>query len=159
MNEQDACGNTVLLKAAGRLQADETVSTLLMADADPNITNKDGQTALMAAAEHADTTDVLQTLLMRGADIDAVDHKGRTALMLAAKNQQSDNVLTLLHAGAKTNQKAMDVIAALLNTQYAPDTTYENNEKACLDLLGQSVKHTVACQKVSVPGLSVGRER
>ena len=82
INTTDAYGRTALSWAAQRGSV-ETVKSLLLLGADPNLCTPRGHSPLMYAAESRNP-DCLQPLLNNGADVNQCDVEGQTPLHYAA---------------------------------------------------------------------------
>ena len=89
--------------AAGRLDGAETVERLLLAGANPNVSqDPDGNTPLHIAVRY-DNEQSVNHLLDRGANVRVADKEGRTPLHLAASNCEPGITARLLRAGADPN--------------------------------------------------------
>ena len=107
VNEQDAKGNTALLRAAATGSAGQ-VEQLLAQAADPNLANALKMTPLLVAAPDARK---VRALLQAKADPNAVSQQVRTPLLVAASVAGSlESVKLLVAAGA--DMKAQDRIGA-----------------------------------------------
>lgn len=107
----DAHGNTPLMQAAWRGQAD-AAAALLAQGADLAAINSDGNNALWLACVSNDPA--LVTLLARaGAPIDHQNHTGATCLMYAASSGKPAIVRTLLALGANPRLRTQDDFSAL----------------------------------------------
>jgi rhodanese-related sulfurtransferase len=107
----DAHGNTPLMQAAWRGQADR-VAALLAQGVDLAATNADGNNALWLACVSNDAA--LVTLLARaGVPIDQQNHTGASCLMYAASSGKPAIVRTLLALGANPRLRTQDDFSAL----------------------------------------------
>lgn len=110
-------GTTVLIWAAAGAakgqDGSETVKTLLLFGANPNIMDMRGVTALTAAAAWG-ANDTIKLLLQFGADPNAKDKDNMTALMGSAMEGHSETVRLLLVAGADPNVRGKFGTAAQL---------------------------------------------
>lgn len=133
VNEQDAKGNTALLRAAAGGSAEQLeklleggaganlanalkmtplhvaaadarkVGALLKAKADPNAVSQQGRTPLLVAASVAGALESVQLLAAAGADLKAVDRNGVTALSMAAGANDEAMVRYFIDQGLDVN--------------------------------------------------------
>ena len=90
----------------------ETVSILIQAGADINLTNNDGNNALWLACFSGDEN-TINVLIENGIDIDNCNITGATALIYASSTGKSSIVKQLLEAGADPFIKTQDDFTAL----------------------------------------------
>ena len=74
-----------------------------MAEADPNLSDRNGVTPLMAAARIG-LAEAVDWLIGLGAEIDAENHMGETALIIAVQQRQVPIVKALIEAGANPDK-------------------------------------------------------
>lgn len=83
----------------------QKVTQLLLADADPNVTNiETGFSALMASTFFYEP-DITRRLLDAGADVNKRNKKNESALFYAIRNERPKTVIILLHYGADIQVK------------------------------------------------------
>jgi len=101
VNETDPKGRTALYQAAESRRAD-LVHLLLLAGADPNLSDQNGQTPLMRSLTTTGWASerIAANLLLKGADPLLTDKNEETALTIAAKTGFDWGVLLLASAGA-----------------------------------------------------------
>ncbi len=126
VNEQDAFGWTVLMRAAmyGYL---EMVQLLLNEGALVNTQNKDGDTALMLAASRGHQ-EIVMLLLAKGADVQLVNSQGESALEMAKNNGHNEVVRIIQNFIAKKRaERRAEVSQAILKARPEgyPDITEE----------------------------------
>ena len=80
-----------------------TISVLLKAGANPNITDAKGDTCLMCAVTSDCSREVLQAMIDRGADVNAANKCSVTVLMKACHKKNTGAINALLSAGADAN--------------------------------------------------------
>ena len=91
-----------IVAAAMRKGNNEVLVALLEAEANPNVTRKDGATALLIAASNGDV-EAVKVLLARGANPNHALPNGQTVLMSSVVNGQSKVLDLLVDAGADIN--------------------------------------------------------
>jgi ankyrin repeat protein len=101
VNELDAQGRTALFRAVEDRRL-ELINLLLLADADPNLTDLKGRTPLMASLTETGWRHdrMAINLLLAGADPSASSQSGETALIAAARSGNDWGLLLLAAAGA-----------------------------------------------------------
>ena len=119
LNTRDSDGNTPLLIAIGREDAEWT-GFLLVKGADANLAGKGGDTPLILAARTG-FTDAADWLLEVGAKVDAANRMGETALIVAVQQRDVQVVRRLLAAGADPDKT--DSAAGLSARDYAQRDT------------------------------------
>jgi len=128
--DEKACpeGNTALFEAIGGGQPQVAVE-LILAGADPSLTDNDRLTPLMAAAWNCHL-DVATLLLERKANVNASNSNGDTALMNAAQScDDGKMVALLLRAGASVNSRDKKGDTALTTA------AFYGNELAVIELV------------------------
>ena len=101
VNATNTENRTALMLACRRNK--DVINALLIAGADPNITDVNGDTCIHRAVGECCSKDVLETIVSHGADVNATNKKKVTALMLACEKGDKDAINVLLDAGADPN--------------------------------------------------------
>ncbi len=108
INSRNNAGETPLLATVSA----NVAKSLILAGADPNLTDPEGRTALMHSAQN-NYVENLKVLVQTGAKLDAQDKDGSTALMLCTEKDLPDSVRVLVDAHANANLRDHENLTAL----------------------------------------------
>ncbi len=108
INSRNNAGETPLFATVSA----DVAKSLILAGADPNLTDPEGRTALMHSAKY-NYVENLRVLVQAGAKLDVRDKDGSTALMLCAEKGLENSVEVLVNAHANVNLRDHQGLTAL----------------------------------------------